>query len=98
MKLIELIDNLDGLGDDLTIYIASNEPVREVIEAMTGSIQENIETGKTPIGMEYFLEANLAKEVIEVWEFWRNGKKPTLHEKFQALVYYFNHDAYMPES
>ncbi len=80
MELIELIENLDSLDDDQTIYIASNEPVREDIETMTGSIQENVETGKTPNGMEYFLEVNLAKEVIEVWELWRYGKKTTLYE------------------
>jgi hypothetical protein len=98
MKLIELIDNLDSLSDGQMIFIASNELVREDIQAITGLVQENVETGKTPTGMKYFLEVNLAKEVLEVWEMWRDGKKPTLHEKFQALVYYFDYDAYMPES
>jgi hypothetical protein len=97
MKLIELIDNLDSISDDQMIFIASKEPVREDIEAMTGPIQENVEKGMTPVGMQYFLEIPLAKEVVDVWELWRNGKKPTLYEKFQALVYYYNYDAYKPE-
>jgi hypothetical protein len=97
LKLIDLIDNLNHLRDDQMIFIASHEPIREETEAMTVFIKDNIENGAAPIGMEYFLEAPLAKEVLHVWEKWRNGKKPTLREKFQALVYYAVHDAYMPE-
>jgi hypothetical protein len=96
MKLINLIDNLDYLADDQLIFISSHEPVREEIEAVTGSIQKNVETDWTPIGMEYFLEVPIAKEVLRVWEDWRNGKKPTLNEKFQAIVYYAVKDAYIP--
>jgi hypothetical protein len=98
MRLIDLIDNLDNLDDDQMIFITSKEPTCEDIEAVTGSIQQNVEYGDTPNGMAYFLEVPLAKEVIEVWENWRNGKKPTLEEKYQAIVYYATRDAYIPNN
>lgn len=96
MKLIELIEVIDSISDDQIIFITTNVPIYEDIESLTGPIQQNAETGETPIGMEYFLEVPLAKEVLAVWEKWRNGRKPTLKEKYQALVYYATKDAYIP--
>jgi hypothetical protein len=98
MRLIDLISNLDRLDDDQMIFIVSNEPIREETKAVTDSIQKNVEAGEIPTGMKYFLEVPLAKEVVEVWVDRRNGKKPSLDKKFQAIVYYVTKDAYLPSS
>jgi len=52
---------------------------------------------QTPEGMKYLLEVELAKEVIQVWRDWRNGKEPSPLEKYQAVLYYEENDAYLNE-
>ncbi len=44
----------------------------------------------------YLLEVGIAKEVIEVWSSWRNGREPTSEEATRAVIHYAEHDAYEP--
>jgi hypothetical protein len=46
--------------------------------------------------MAYLLEVDLAREVLEVWSAWRNGRSPTPAESVAAVVHYAEHDAYLP--
>ena len=47
--------------------------------------------------MRYLLEVFLAKEVVEVWSKWRNGRNPTALDKCAAVIYYAENDAYLPD-
>jgi hypothetical protein len=38
----------------------------------------------------------LANEAIEVWSAWRGGKKPSRQDKFAAVMFYSQHDAFIP--
>jgi hypothetical protein len=96
MQLIELIGKLDELEDNLIIYIPRGRSVRQDIEAITGPLEEYGQFGIPPEGYEYFLEVFTAKEVLQVWGDWRNGKNPDKYEKYQAILYYVEHDAYLP--
>jgi hypothetical protein len=49
-----------------------------------------------PEGLTYLLEVYLAKEAVEVWSQWRQGRQPSLVEKCKAIIWYAEHDAYMP--
>lgn len=42
----------------------------------------------------YMLEADLVKEVIEVWSEWGEGRTPALAEAVGAVIWYAEHDAY----
>jgi len=46
--------------------------------------------------LSYVLMVELAKEAIEVCSQWRKGQRPTPDEKFAAVMYYSQHDAWMP--
>ena len=42
------------------------------------------------------LMVQLAREAIEVWSEWRGGRAPTRQDKFEAVIHYSLHDAYLP--
>jgi hypothetical protein len=44
----------------------------------------------------HLLEVDLAREAIEVWSEWRDGRTPTLAEAVGAVIWYAEHDAYEP--
>jgi hypothetical protein len=99
MKLIDLLDHIDQYGDDSAIFIPVNSSPNEDSEA---SVRKVIITDEppgieTPEGMRYLLEVELVKEVLQVWKDWRNGKEPSPHEKYMAVLYYADNDAYLAE-
>jgi hypothetical protein len=98
MKLIELLDKLELLDDSFTIYA---DPIPEWTETSAAIACLGLEDGSLPeaieaAGLKYLLEVNLAKEVLEVWRAWREGKEPSPTEKCQAIIYYAKHDSYLP--
>jgi hypothetical protein len=96
MTLAELISALENLEDDLTIYIAADS---EWNASSLAIVRPESEDGGLPpdaSGMEYFLEVYLAKQVLDVWQNWREGRSPTLQEKCEAIIYYAKNDAYLP--
>ncbi|MEJ2600980.1 MAG: hypothetical protein P8Z00_21795 [Anaerolineales bacterium] len=99
MKLIELLDNINQFDDDSVIFVPINSRPHEDTEAMVSRIILIDEPPgiQTPEGMKYLLEVELAKEVIQVWKDWRNGNEPSPFEKYQAVLYYAEKDAYFDE-
>jgi len=47
-------------------------------------------------GQVYLLEVSLARDVIETWAAWRNGRSPNADEAVAAVIHYAQTDAYMP--
>ncbi|HEV8606744.1 MAG TPA: hypothetical protein VGQ99_15320 [Tepidisphaeraceae bacterium] len=45
---------------------------------------------------DYFLEVFIAREILENWSVLRGGRKPTLDEKCEALIYFAKNDADIP--
>ena len=73
MKLVEVVATLDDTDDDLTIFadrssILSPDSPAAVATADAGA----------PEGLTYLLEVYLAKEAVEVWSQWREGRQPSL--------------------
>ncbi len=99
MKLLDLINRIDEFDNDSVIFVPINTRPEENTEVLVRKIIIIDEPPgiQTPDGMQYLLEVELAKEVIQVWKDWRNGKEPTLQEKYQAVLYYAKHDAYLVE-
>jgi hypothetical protein len=46
--------------------------------------------------MRYLLEVELARQAIVTWSGWRAGRVPGSDDKAEAVVYYAEHDAFMP--
>lgn len=94
MTLSELIEGIDDLGEELTIY--AQEPWSEGSLAVAVAEPED---GSLPVeaaGMRYLLEVPLAKDVLEVWREWRGGAVPSLHDSCEAVIHYAENDAYLP--
>ena len=43
-----------------------------------------------------FLEIEVAKDCVRAWSLHRKGKKPTLKDKCEAIIYYAQNDAFLP--
>ena len=96
MTLADLMEQLDSLADDLTIYAEKNPAWSE---HSRGVVLPEPEEGGVPDearGMSYLLEVYLAKDVVEAWSGGRGGRKPTVKDKCEAVIYYAEHDAYLP--
>lgn len=91
--LATLLDQINTLSDDLTLYVADSSVVTAETAALAQPVSQD---GTVPAGFRYLLEVSLARETIEVWSDWRNGLEPTSSDKADAVIYYAKNDAYMP--
>src|SRR3954464_9709541 len=98
MTLAELVQNLDSLSDELTIYAEADPQWRPESKTVVrlDSDQTTRSISADGAQLEYLLEVSVAKEVIVVWREWHNGQTPTVEEMCRALIYYSTHDAYLP--
>jgi hypothetical protein len=88
MKLQGILDRLNELGDDQVIFAC--RPWTPDSEAEIGILDHNLRVPDemNNRGLEYFLEASVAKEVLEVLA------RPT-RERMRALIlFYAENDAY----
>lgn len=96
MKLIDLLDKIEKMDENSSIYIKSSDRIGEDVDVIILPIYLVPDGGKTPDGLQYLLEVYLVKEVLDVWSNWRNGKEPTNRDKLDAIEYFVEHDAYLP--
>ncbi|TDC28854.1 hypothetical protein [Kribbella albertanoniae] len=91
MKLGEVADRIEQFDEDLTIYAA--RPWTIDSEA---SLEVNEDSTTRPLnGLDYFLEVDIAVEVIEAWSIHRPGQVPTTAERCEAIVFYADNDCYL---
>ena len=93
MPLAALLDQIDGMSDDLTIYVTDTSQLSPSTAAVA---RKEPADSAAPSGMRYLLEAPLAREAIKVWSDWRGGRTPSSDNKVEAVSYYAEHDAYIP--
>lgn len=96
MKLVDLLDNIEMIDENSSLYIKSTENIHEDVDVIIIPIDLVPNGGKTPKGLNYLLEVYLIKEVLDVWKNWRDGKEPTSEEKINAIDYFVKHDAFLP--
>jgi hypothetical protein len=89
--LAELLDRIDGTGDDLVIYVEEGALV-----TLSSRVALVSEDDVPPEGMAYFLEVPLVKDVLRVWSDWRGGLRPGGEEACSAIVFYAVNDAFQP--
>ncbi|WP_320669329.1 hypothetical protein [Patulibacter defluvii] len=94
MVLRELVEELDAVDIDATIYVRNRRaagPSSEVLVVLEP------DDGSSPAeGFGYLLEVSLALEVVDVWRRWRAGAEPTPGDMCRALVFYADNDKYLP--
>lgn len=88
--LQDVVQGLSAAADDATLYAA--RPWTAQSEAVV-AIEDH-----PPTDLAYMLEVGLAREAIQVWSEWRQGASPSPQEACAAVVFYAEHDAYLPVS
>jgi hypothetical protein len=97
MTLIELIERIDSIDDELTIYAEKNPAwSANSLAVVCPEPEDGRGVPDAARGMSYLLEVFLAKEVIEDWGEGRGGRGATAQDKCEAVIYYAEHDAYLP--
>jgi hypothetical protein len=91
-----LVEQLDQLDDDLTIYADGGSGAGPGARAVAAVEREDGMAPPVAAGLDYVLEVFIAKEVVAVWSQWRGGRRPTPVEALRAVVYYAKHDAFEP--
>ena len=95
MTLRKIISDLSTLSDDLVIYATKQDTWQVDARAMLVRDEDASAIGELMEDLAYFLEVDIAKEVIEVWSDWRDGRIPTEEERLDAVSYYASHDSYL---
>ncbi len=90
MQLKEILSDLEFLNDNLTIYAQKKPQWSNDSEAIAVFGYDEMKLEE----FQYFLEVDLAKEVVEVWSKWHDGRKPSIEDICKAVIYYAEYDAY----
>ena len=90
--LRNVVQTLDELDDDATIYTDGSSPAAR---ASVVTEESAVKAAKVA-GLRYFVEVALAKDAVVVWSEWRGSAPPTTDDKLMAISYYATHDAYLP--
>lgn len=96
--IISLIDEIDQYDDEDIIYVHVGKVSQLTPETFSSLMYftDEEEVLLTTDNRTYLLEVYLVKEVLQVWREWRKGRAPTLNEKYEAIKYYAENDAYVP--
>jgi hypothetical protein len=96
--LRQVVARLDELDEELIIYVEGRDNWSMSTPAVALS---KMPDGDVPLerdGLRYFLEVDLAREVVEVWIEWRDGRVPTIEEACAAIIHYAENDAYLDDT
>jgi hypothetical protein len=90
MNLKEALDQIANSGEDDVIF--ARRPWSLDVDAQIGTLDPD---GRVPglirnLGLDYFLEGSVAKEVLGVL----SNRNTTADERRELLMYYAEHDAY----
>src|SRR5260370_35674661 len=90
-RLVDVMSAVAHAGPEATISVAT--PAGPQSKAI---VRVEPEEGGDQAGLTYLLEVSLARDVLQVWTSWRNGRQPTAEEAARAVIYYAQHDEYEP--
>jgi hypothetical protein len=90
MTLEEVVAMIEGLDEEDVIF--SEKPWSINGRAITGRLNSDyrVPTSISSNGLEYFLEASTAREVLEVF----GDRTPSITEQCDLLIYYAENDAF----
>jgi hypothetical protein len=93
VTLCDVVDQLNSLDDEDTIYVEAPVP------SATAVVAREPDDGTLPpsaVGLRYFLEVDVAKDAVRVWREWRGGATPTLDDKLAAVIHCAVNDSFLP--
>lgn len=94
MTLEHIIERLEEWGNHFTIYAVRSPDWNRASEAVLLPDDEDPKEKR----FCYFLEVDIAKNVLRGWSYVRDGQVPDLAQRCEAIIYYAENDAYlMPE-
>jgi len=70
-RLVDVMSALATADPEATIYVAT--PAGPQSKAI---VRVEPEEGRDQAGLTYLLEVSLARDVLQVWTSWRNGRQP----------------------
>lgn len=94
--LASLLDQIDELDDDRTVYASKRPTWSENSRAIACREPDDGPAPDAARGLTYLLDVDIAKGAIRVWSAWRGNIAPTTKDKVDAVIYYATHDAYLP--
>lgn len=92
--LSKLLEKLDDFDDDSTIYAEKSPEWSADSRAAVYLKSDNGEIIGVAKDLSYFLETDIAKEVIEMWK-QKCGRNPSTEDKCSAVIYYTENDIYI---
>ena len=96
MTLAEILNDLEAIDDDMTIY-ADKNPIWSASSRTIVCLEDDVEQLHDGAGsLSYLLEVHLAKDAVQGWSDERDGRTPTTTDKCEAVIYYAENDTYLP--
>jgi hypothetical protein len=95
MNLREIIGDIEQLSDDLVIFASKNGEWDLAGPAATVLSSDAERIGISLENLTYFLEVEIAKEVIEAEKQRKERTKLSEREVIDAILYYVDNDAYI---
>jgi hypothetical protein len=96
MKLSEILGSLGKFDSGSYILVTTSAPLTPDTDSKVVPIPEDPGADLGIPGFEYLIEVFEAKDVLETWAEWRNGRTPTPTEAVEAVLYYQANDTYLP--
>ena len=94
--LRELVGRLDELDREVTLYAEGGRDAQPDAPAVAAIEPEDGSLPPEADGLDYVLEVFIARDVLDVWSKWREGRQPTTDEACEAILHYARRDAYLP--
>lgn len=91
-----VVAQLDALDEGLTIYAKDGDDADPSSPAVAALEPEDGTLPAETAGLQYVLEVDEARDVVKVWQNWRDGREPSVDDKVQAVLHSAKHDAYLP--
>lgn len=96
MTLREIINGLENTSDELVIFATKKEGVWDLdAPGALVFISDMEKIGTDLEELHYFLEIEVAQEVLDVWTQWNNNTPTNEDDRTNALIYYAENDAYL---
>ncbi|TFV92310.1 hypothetical protein E4K72_19775 [Oxalobacteraceae bacterium OM1] len=105
MTLQEIITGIAAAPDEATIFAhRTNGEFRPLSAAVLVNFSDvdrqrpvrEVAAEQCP-GMEYFLEVELVRELLDAWRENHNGQVPPIDQALESVIFYAENDAY-PDS
>lgn len=97
MTISDVILNLNAYEEESYILVpTSGKLTGETPVVIVPIPEEDPDADLGVSGFDYFIGVFLAKDILETWQQWRQGRIPTGDEAIEAIQYYKEHDTYLP--